>query len=229
MRYCNVPIAVLLALLLAACGSVRNEAIPVNPSEFAPPDIPVLDQIGGAYRISPMDTINVTVFKVPELSGQVKVDRNGTIAVPLLGDVTAAGLTARELSNRLREGYGERYLRNPDVTVQVGETQVRRITVEGSVVGPGVFTINGKSNLLEAVALARGPSEYANDRRVVVFRRINGETQAAAFDLAEVRAGLQRNPEIFSGDIVVVDGSNVKRVYRDVLSTIPILAIFTRF
>ena len=69
-------------------------------------------------------------------------------------------------------------------------------------------------------------TEDANARRVAVFRTISGKRQAAAFDLTSIRRGEAPDPEIFPGDIIVVDGSRVKAVQKQILQSIPLLAIF---
>jgi polysaccharide export outer membrane protein len=80
--------------------------------------------------------------------------------------------------------------------------------------------------LIQAVALARGTTQDANARRVAVFRTIDGKRQAAAFDLTAIRRGEAPDPQIYPGDIIVVDGSRIKEVQRQVLQSIPLLAIF---
>ena len=77
--------------------------------------------------------------------------------------------------------------------------------------------------------MARGTADGANPKRVVVFRRINGERQAAAFDLTTVRKGADPDPEIYPEDVIVVDGSSVSKGFRTVLQTIPLIALFRPF
>ena len=74
--------------------------------------------------------------------------------------------------------------------------------------------------------MAKGTTEDANARRVAVFRTVGGQRQAAAFDLTSIRRGEAPDPEIYPGDIIVVDGSSVKAVQKQVLQSIPLLAIF---
>ena len=90
----------------------------------------------------------------------------------------------------------------------------------------GSFPVGGPISLIQAVALAKGTTEDANARRVAVFRTIGGQRQAAAFDLTSIRRGQAPDPEIYPGDIVVVDGSSVKAAQKQILQTIPLLAIF---
>jgi polysaccharide export outer membrane protein len=83
--------------------------------------------------------------------------------------------------------------------------------------------------LMQAVALAGGTSPDANARRVAIFRNIGGKRQAAAFDLTSIRRGEEKDPDIYAGDIVVIDGSSVKAVQKQLLNSLPILSIFKPF
>jgi polysaccharide export outer membrane protein len=79
---------------------------------------------------------------------------------------------------------------------------------------------------MQAVAMAKGTTEDANPHRVAVFRTIGGKRQAAAFDLVAIRRGQAPDPSIYPGDIVVVDGSSIKALQRQILQSIPLLSIF---
>ncbi len=213
-------------LLVAACATGPRADLPKNPTNFGPPDVPKASAISEGYRLGPLDTVVVTVFQVPDLSGDHQVDPTGAITLPLIGDVIAQGLTARELAERIRQKYDARYLRSPEVQVTVKEAVSERITVEGSVRNPGIFPITGGSSLLQAIAMARGVDENANPGRVVVFRTIDGKRQAAAFNLSAVRAGTQPDPKLYGNDVIVVDGSTVRKGLRDILQSLPLLALF---
>jgi polysaccharide export outer membrane protein len=88
---------------------------------------------------------------------------------------------------------------------------------------------NTKLTLLQVVAMAHGTDEDANPHRVAVFRQIQGQRMAAAFDLEDIRRGKAEDPRIYSGDIVVVDGSKVRQAWKSALSSLPLLAIFRPF
>ena len=83
--------------------------------------------------------------------------------------------------------------------------------------------------LLQAVAMARGTTEDANPSRVIVFRTIGGEKVAGAFDLKAIRRAQAADPAIYGNDIVIVDGSRARQMYRDLMSTIPLLGILRPF
>jgi len=229
LRLLLVALVAAAALLLAGCAGSRGGPIPYNVEQVGEPDRPVVAQLDQDYRISPLDKLKVSVFQVPDLSGEFEVDLTGHIAMPLIGNVKAADLTSAQLDEALTQKLGEKYLQSPDVAVQVTASSTRVVTVDGSVRQPGVFPVNTQMTLLQVIALARGPDENANPRRVAVFRQIQGKRMAAAFDLTSIRRGQMEDPKIYSGGIVVVDGSAVKAAQREILNAIPLLTIFRPF
>ena len=220
--------AALASTILAGCAS-RGGIVPYDRADFGPPDLESLQVPASAQRIGPFDKLNIAVFQVPELSGEFTVDGSGQILYPLLGNVPAAGLTPPELAQRLVAQLDDRYLRSPNVTVGIKEAVEQTITVEGAVQQPGVVSIKGTTSLLQAVALGRGTTQDANPSRVVVFRTIDGQRMAAAFDLQAIRRAEAPDPVIYGNDIIVVDGSRGRILFRDIVSTLPVLGIFTVF
>ena len=107
--------------------------------------------------------LEVTVFKVPDLSKVVQVSEAGTINYPLIGELEAGGKTAREIEQDLTKLLGTKYLQNPQIGVFVKEYNSQRVTVEGAVKKPGVYPIVGGMSLLQAVATAGGFESNAED------------------------------------------------------------------
>lgn len=219
----------LFAAVLVGCAEKRGGPIPYNPAGFGIPDRPAVATLEQGYEIAPMDTLSISVFKMPDLTGDYEVDLTGRISMPLIGEIEAVNLTPAELDRALTEKFGEKYLENPDVTVGIKASARRSVTVDGAVNKAGVFPVVGPLTLMQAVALAGGENEDANLRRVAVFRSIDGQRQAAAFDLVDIRRGQEKDPAIYPGDIVVVDGSRIKEVQKRLLSSIPIISIFRPF
>jgi polysaccharide biosynthesis/export protein len=124
---------------------------------------------------------------------------------------------------------GAKYLQSPDVSVSLKSSTRRNVTVDGSVRQPGVYAVNGPTTLVQAIAMARGTDDSANPRRVAIFRQVDGQRMAAAFDLISIRRGQMADPQVYSGDIIVVDGSNVRAIQREVLTALPILGLFNPF
>jgi polysaccharide export outer membrane protein len=154
------------------------------------------------------------------------VDLAGHISLPLVGELEAANLSTAELDAKLTDLLGQKYFEHPDVSVAIKESTAHVVTVDGAVKQSGQFSVNGPMTLMQAVAIARGTSEDANPRRVAVFRTIGGQRQAAAFDLTAIRRGEAPDPRVYPGDIVVVDGSRIKEVQRQILQTVPLLGLF---
>jgi polysaccharide export outer membrane protein len=218
--------ATLIAVLpLAGCADTRGGAIAYD-QHLAAPDAPSVAMLAEDYKIAPMDKLAIRVFKADDVSGDYDVDLAGHISMPLIGEVEAANLTTAELDQKLTEKLGEKYLEHPNVSVAIKQSAGRLLTVDGAVRESGSFPALGPMTLMQAVALAKGTTEDANLRRVAIFRTINGKRQAAAFDLTSIRQGQAPDPQVYPGDIVVVDGSSVKATEKKLLQTIPILAIF---
>ncbi len=182
------------------------------------------------YRVGPQDKLNITVFQVKDLTVEkIQVDGSGRIYLPLIGSVIAAGKTTQELSTEIADRL-KGQLQSPQVSVSVAEAVSQKVTVDGSVVEPGVYTMSGPTTLLQAVAMAKGPDmKYANLNHVAIFRTINGQRAAAVFDLKAIRAGQAVDPVIMGNDVIVVEGSATKSVFREILTALPGLAVFSYF
>jgi polysaccharide export outer membrane protein len=180
-----------------------------------------------AYRIGPLDVLTVTVFRVPELSAEVQVADTGTINLPLIGDVQAAGRTAKDVEKEVTAKLGEKYLQNPQVTVFIKEYNAQRVTVNGAVKKPGVFPLKGRTTLLQLISMAEGLDHNRASSNVVVFRNSNGKRTAARFDLDQIHDGTAEDPTLQPGDIVVVDDSSAKILWQNLLRALPITNVFT--
>lgn len=218
-----------ICLALGACADRRGGPIPYDVSGFRAPDSTAITPLEGGYRIAPVDVLTIKVFGMEDLSGDYQVDLRGNLAMPLIGEVTAVGKSPAELKSLLTEKYAASYLENPDITVGIKEAKGQAVTVDGSVNKPGSYPVIGPMTLMQAVALAEGTDELANLRRVAIFRTIDGKRQAAAFDLVSIRRGEVPDPQVYSGDIVIVDGSNIKENYKKFTQAFPLFAIFRPF
>jgi polysaccharide export outer membrane protein len=217
------------AALIGGCADTRGGAIPYNVANFGAPDAPKATGLEEGYHIAPMDTLTIRVLGMPDLTGDYQVDLRGNLSMPLIGDVIAMNYTPVELEHVLTQKYGEKYLENPNVTVGIKEAMGHMVTVDGAVTNPGSFPVIGPMTLMQAIAAAKGLGELANAHRVAIFRTIDGKRQAAAFDLVSIRRGQMVDPPIYSGDIVIVDGSGNKSALKKFIQTFPALAIFRPF
>jgi len=178
------------------------------------------------YVIGPQDTLEVNVFQVTDLTKTVKVESSGTILLPLIGQVRASGRTVKALSEDISEKLGEKYVKDPLVTVTVTESASQKVTVDGAVTQPGIYPISGNTTLTQAVALARGTIEDANLREVAIFRNEGEKRMAAVFDLSQIRSGKMPDPAVVANDVIVVDTSNGRRLIRSLGTLVPFLYLF---
>ncbi|MBY0392549.1 MAG: polysaccharide export protein [Novosphingobium sp.] len=182
------------------------------------------------YLIAPGDVVSLMVFGEPDLTFEkLPVDDAGFIQVPLAGPVHVATLTPAQASTLIATKLGARYLRDPQVTLNVIEQPGQTVTIEGQVLKAGTYPVANQTTLLGAIALAQSPTRIAKLDEVVVFRTVNNTRMAARFDLSRIRAGRDPDPQILGGDVVVVGFSQAKSIYRDFLQAAPIFNVFTRF
>ncbi len=175
------------------------------------------------YLIGPFDKLSIDVFGIEDLTKEVQIDASGRLSFPLIGVVEAAGLTPGELADQIELKLQGRFVRNPQVTVNLDETVSQVITVDGQVDNPGLYPVVGRMTLMRAVATAGGTAEFAKLSDVVIFRTVNGEQLAGLYNLKAIRRGNYNDPEVFANDVVVVGDSQARRIFKDILQASPLL------
>ncbi|VXD00924.1 polysaccharide biosynthesis/export family protein [Sphingomonas sp. 8AM] len=223
-------IAFVILLCLAGCGGrepLRSTSdLTVVPDSAGLPSPNRQDLIASDRQslIGPLDTIGIDVFNVPDLSREMQVDAGGRISMPLVGTVDARGKTAEELAKQIEDALRGRYVRNPEVTVNIKSSVSQVVTVDGQVVEPGLYPVTNQMTLIRAVASAKGLSEFARVDDVVILRTVNGRRMAGLYNIASIRQGLYADPAIYANDVIVVGDSPQRRLFRDFVSLSPILA-----
>lgn len=174
--------------------------------------------------IGPLDTIEVDVFNIPDLSRNMQVDASGRISMPLAGTIDARGKTSAELANAIEAALRGRYVRNPEVTVNIRSSVSQVVTIDGQVVEPGLYPVTNQMTLLRAIASAKGLAEFARQDDVVVLRTVNGRRMAGLYNIRAIRSGIYDDPFIYANDVIVVGDSPERRLFRDFVSLSPLLA-----
>jgi polysaccharide export outer membrane protein len=157
------------------------------------------------YTVKPGDSLQISVWREPELQGPVLVTPDGAFSFPLVGRVDATGKTVTELQSTISEAL-QNYIYDPVVTVSVREIRGNKVYVIGQVTKPGEFIVNPRVDVMQALSMAGGTTAFASLDSILILRRASGNQQAIKFDYTEVSKGrnLQQNIELQSGDIVVV-------------------------
>jgi polysaccharide biosynthesis/export protein len=142
------------------------------------------------YIIGPKDVIAVSVFNQPQLTGRYVVESDGLFTFPLLGRLTASGLTLRALEDQLRERLARGYLKDPQVTVTIDQYRSQQIFVMGEVRQPGPVQLTGPITLLEALARAGSITDRAGMEALIVRSPESPSTpDAAALERAQRSPG----------------------------------------
>jgi polysaccharide export outer membrane protein len=116
------------------------------------------------YRIGAGDQIQVSIFNVSELSGEYRIDGNGYINMPLVGELSISGYDLGQAERVIAEAYGESYLRNPQVSIRVTEFRSQQFTSIGAVSSPRIYNVDRRVTLMEAIAMSGGLASSAGSR-----------------------------------------------------------------
>lgn len=217
------------AALLAACQPALKPVVPAGDAAYDAIAVPV-SAPDASYRLSAGDVIAVRVYDEPELTiEELTVDNAGTISLPLIGDVRAAGQSPSELARAIEAAYAADYVRDPRVSVQVRKGKVASIAVEGEVEQPGVYPYEPRQTLLTALALARSTTDTASLDEAIVFRTIDGQRMAGRFDIQAIRGGRSPDVPLLAGDTIVVGYDSVRGGFLDAVRAIPVLGIFRAY
>jgi polysaccharide export outer membrane protein len=196
----NVLVAVFLVAVQALAGGclqqdVQYRGMAVPPTEFL---------------IGPEDVLIVTVWRNQELSKEVIVRPDGKISLPLLGDITAAGLTAQALSKQVADALVE-FMSAPTVSVQVKEINSYHIFAVGEVGKPGKIVLKSFTSVIQGISYAGGFTLFASRNNVHVLRNVKngqGETKQVMIpvpyqDIVQGK-NLEANIILKAGDVIVV-------------------------
>lgn len=196
----------MLALLLALVPAKAQEKPEQKKNDSAGNGAPIKPVIEGqGYVIGATDTITVSVWKEPELTLSLVVRPDGMISIPLLGDVTAAGLTPMQLSMALTEKL-RKYVNEPQVTIIVNSINSRIIYLVGEVNRAGTYPMLPNMTVLMALSGAGGFSQFANTKKIYVLRFEGGVQKKFPFNYKEVIKGKRPEENIMlkPGDTIVV-------------------------
>jgi polysaccharide export outer membrane protein len=193
---------------------------------------PVSDQVASndeRYRIGYQDTLDIQIFRHPELNRRSQVNPDGTINLFRLDQpIVAVCKTENELAADIAKAYEKDYLRNPEVSVTAVERKSQAVYVVGAVNKPGSFFIDKKIQLLQLLAFAQGPDLEHVGTRLVVFRpgstsSCRTDTPAAQDDSTQLFTFKLKNIEegktlfwMEPGDVVSVADADQVYVYGNV-------------
>src|SRR5438045_4328075 len=180
----------------ATPSSSTSTATANNPKYAGPMD-------ASRYIIGPEDSLQVTVWKEPSLSGNFPVRPDGMISLVLVGDLPAAGLTPMALSNDITQRL-KKYIQDPVVTVSVLGVNSQRIFLVGEVNKVGPVMLTPGMTPLQAIVSAGGLSQFANSKRIYILRTVAGKQQKYPFNYKAALKGENPGITLLPGDTIVV-------------------------
>jgi polysaccharide export outer membrane protein len=201
MYSCKNPlifILVLTSLLLVGCTGKTKSRWQTSVSNFSSKSSPARyssSHQNTAYTVGQGDRLQVGVFGEPTLTGEYAVDGTGTISMPLLRSVRVAGLTTRQVSQRITTRLRKKFLRNPNVSVEV--TTFRPFYILGEVTNSGQYPYVDGMDVQTAVAIAGGFTPRARQSRFKITRKdANNRSRTLT---------LRRTAILQPGDTIVVE------------------------
>ena len=193
-----------LALVFTGCASNTN--IEANSPELKRHNS---SEIIKEYRIGVDDTININVWRNPELSVTVPVRPDGKISMPLIGDVLAAGFTPEAVAQAIQRKL-KNYVRDPNVTLMVtgleSNLYLTRLRITGAVQNPSSLNYRQGMTVLDAILAAGSVNDFASPNKTKLYRKINGKIRVISIYLGDIlyKGELTTNIELRPGDILTV-------------------------
>ena len=194
----KILLVVAISMSMAACslfdGSPVHEKVVAHPEE----------KTSDPYQIGRDDELEIIVWTQPQLSGKVTVASDGTISMPLIGRVPAAGMTPDQLKADLEKRYA-RYVHEANATVRVSDPASHVFYVLGEVNKPGVYKLHSGEVLSQALAEAGGLGQFADAGKIRILRHKDKETVVLTVNYYVVRSGGD-----VSADVLVEPGDTVQ-------------------
>lgn len=214
-RFCFMGAMLLLPVAAASLAAQATSAPAVTPSAGAntAPAAQTAAPAASAnyagpmdanrYVIGPEDSLQITVWKEPTLSGTIPVRPDGMISLVLVGDIPAAGMTPTALSTDISQRL-KKYIQDPVVTVVVLGVNSQRVFLVGEVgkVGPVVMTPG--MTPLQAIVTGGGLTQFANSKRIYILRTTAGKQQKIPFNYKQALKGENVGVSLLPGDTIVV-------------------------
>lgn len=189
----------LCAFCLTACGP--------GAGLRQPPPTPDVTQLQSSAALGVGDVVEVRVYQEKELSGLFRLGADGTIRMPLVGEIKAEGRSPNALASELTERLKDGYIRDPQVTVLIKEFNSKKVVVVGNVRKPGTFRFEDDMTVVQAVSLAGGLTKLAEKNGLILTRIVDGAEKKFVVPFENIGLGRAPNVTLQPGDIVFVPES----------------------
>ena len=201
-------VSLTLLAMAVASAAPANAQTPAPTGAPTQPQGPVAGpgvQVPGEYVIGPEDVLGINFWRDTDMTGDVTVRPDGRITLPLIGDITAAGLTPEQLKSEITKA-ASKLIEDPSVTVIVRAINSRKVFITGQVATPNAYPLTRDLTVMQLITLAGGLTEFADKKNITVLRTENGQQRVFKFNYSDVSKGkgLSQNIILKPGDTVVV-------------------------
>jgi polysaccharide export outer membrane protein len=181
---------------LPAVAVAASPTQPLAPSDNLPDP--------NSFVIGNDDVLAINVWKEPDFSQKLQVRSDGKISLPLLGEVQATGRTPLQLEHDIAAKLLN-YLTKPQVTVMVEQINSKKFNILGQIAKPGPYSLELAPTIVDAIALAGGPRDFAKQKSIYILRQNSGGVQTRiAFDYKDFLKGKIQNVKLEPHDTIVV-------------------------
>ncbi len=181
---------------------------------------------GDKYRIEVEDNIEIFIWQNPDLSRQVVVGADGTVALPLVGRVKIEGFTAEEVEKTLTKKFSK-YIKFPNVSVLVSKKSRQQVYIIGEVRKAGAYPFYKNLKLLDLISAANGFTPGTNISQVILIRKSGGMRVTKKINLKKIIKGKDRDIPLKKGDIVYLPRSGLTAWNWFVSNVMPTLTLIS--
>ncbi|HAV41763.1 MAG TPA: hypothetical protein DCW97_05065 [Acidobacteria bacterium] len=204
---------VFLILIIGVRPSGSQQAVPLSRGQEE-------NQVNGRdyfireYIIGPRDLLEIKVFELPEFDHTVRVSEDGSITLPLIGNIQIGGLTKDKAEERLSELL-EKYVKKAQVSIFIKEYQSSLVAIIGAVEKPGMYELVGRQTLLQMISQAGGFNDTAANEIYVLREGQDGTTASISIDLEDlmINGNQNLNIPIQANDVINVPVDKLINVY----------------
>ncbi len=207
-----MPVVFLMLVVATVAPANAQTAKPASAAQSVPAAAaaavaprPTDPAVPPGYVIGTDDVLSIVYWKDKDMSADAQVRPDGRIALPLINEVQAAGLTPEQLREKITE-ESKKYMEDANITVVVRQINSRKAFITGEVNKPGPYPLTSPTTVLQLISLAGGLREYADSKKIVIMRTVNGKPTSLKFNYKDVVSGknLTQNIDLKPGDTVVV-------------------------
>jgi polysaccharide biosynthesis/export protein len=200
----NIVWAALVSVTIAAFAGAQPRASQAPPANGTNPSSAGMATPPN-YLIGPQDVLSIVFWREKDMSADVVVRPDGKISLPLLNEIDAAGHSPEKLRDTIAKA-ASKFMEEPNVTVVVKEIHSRNVYVMGQVTKAGTYPLATDMTVLQAIALAGGLLEYADESSIVIMRKEDGRDRYFKFNFKDVVKGKNpgQNIVLKPGDTVIV-------------------------